>query len=346
MAPRSHALCHQPRPALRDAWDALRAAQPGIRPREAALALGVSEAELVATGCGEHTVRLSPPWPPLLAGLSLLGRVVAQTRTARSVLEERGLYPSQPLRARASGGIDVRPACDRWFVGYAAVEAGVRQLAFYDRSGTAVHKVFVLDGAQGDAWEALARRHAHAVQLPVEYLAPPSPVRARPDMAVDVPTLRTGWAALQGHDGIDVLLHAHQVTRIQGLRLVGPRWAVPISCTSLPRVLRHAAIEGIPLTITVANHGGAQAYRGSLSRVYFSGRWLNARALDVSLQVRHDRVASAWLVRAPIFAGMTERYEFFDAHGEPVLQLASAREEGEAEPDRWRALVRRVADIR
>ena len=342
MPPRSHALCHQPPSALRDAWDALRTAQPNIRPREAALALGVSEAELIATGCGAETLRLSSPWPPLLTGVSRLGRVVVQTRTARSILEERGTYPSHLLRSRGGDGIDVRFACDRWFLGYAFQEAGVRQLAFYDRSGTAVHKIFLPDGSRDAGWDELVRRHAHAVQLPGEHLPPSVPGRTRPDAAIDASTLRTGWAALQGHEGIDLLLDAHQTTLIQAFRVVGPRWAVPISCTSLARVLRCAAIEGIPLTVTVANRGAAQVYRGPLPRVYSSGRWLNARALDVSLQVRADRVTSAWLVRAPFFGGVTQRYEFFDARADVVLQIASAREGGEAEPDRWRALVERI----
>ena len=345
MSPRSHALCHEPRLALRDAWDELKRAQPNIRPREAALALGVSEAELVATACGEQTLRLCPPWPALLSGLSRLGRVVAHTRTARSVLEERGLYPSHVLRSRGCDGIDVRPVCDRWLVGYAVLGPGTPHVAFYDRSGTAVHKVFVPDAARGDAWDTLVRRHEHAVQSPVEHLPPPPPRRIRHDGAIDVATLRTGWAALQGHEGLELLLDVHQATRIQAFRLVGPRWAVPISCTSLPRILRHAAIEGVPLTITVGNEGATQVYRGPLSRTYGSGRWLNARALDVSLQVRSDRVASAWLVRAPLFGGLAERYEFFDARGELVVQLASVREVGDPEPDHWHALVKRICSI-
>jgi len=81
-----HALQHRRSIDLREAWDTLRVAQPNIRAREASLAIGVSEAELVATACGTDTIRLGPPWPTLFADLALLGRVVAQTRTARSIL--------------------------------------------------------------------------------------------------------------------------------------------------------------------------------------------------------------------------------------------------------------------
>jgi len=345
MARAPHAFRDHCGPPLRDAWEALRSVQPAIRLREAALALGVSEAELVALSCGHEALRLRSPWPSLLANVASLGRVVAQTRTSRSILEQRGVYPARTAGSQAPAAIDVRASYDRWFVGYAASEAGVRQLAFYDRSGTAVHKVFVVDESRSEAWDALTRGHAHDVQSPGERLPPSHPPRVRPDAAIDVPTLRTGWAALKGTDGIDALLDSHRATRLQGLRLVGPRWAARIPSTTLVRLLRQAAIDGTALTVTVASRGAAQSYRGPLQRVYSSGRWLSARALDVSLQIRPDRVASAWLVRAPLFAGMAYALEFFDTAGDPVLQLTSAREGNEPDPERWLALVGRLVDL-
>lgn len=341
-----HALRPEPGSALRDAWSALRAEQPSLRPREAALALGVSEAELVASTCGDESIRLSPPWPRLVDEVAQLGRVVAQTRTARSVLEQRGRYPCRTVVEPSAVGIDVRPIYDRWFVGYAAREVGVRQLAFYDRSGTAVHKVFVVDEARAEAWDALARRYAHPVQSPGENLPPLRPVRARPDAAIEVSTLRTGWAALQGTAGIGALLDSHRVTRLQALRLVGSRWVLPIPPTALTRVLRQLAVDGTPVTVTVGNRGALQAYRGPLQRVYSSGRWLNARALDMTLQLRADRVSTGWLVRAPLLGGVEHVLEFFDAAGDPVLQLAGAREGNAPDPDRWLAVIHRLGDPR
>ena len=345
--PRSPHACrdHSGAP-LRDAWDALRSVQPSIRPREGALALGVSEAELVATTCGQDTLRLCSPWPALLANVAPLGRVVAQTRTSRSILEQRAVYPTRTVGAQPPAAIDIQAAYDRWFVGYATREAGVPQIAFYDRSGTAVHKVFLVDESGSDAWDALVRRHAHAVQSPGESLPPSRPTRVRPDAAIDVCTLRTGWAALKGAEGIDALLDSHRATRLQGIRLVGSRWAARIPSTTLVRVLRQVAVDGTALTVTVANRGTAQSYRGPLQRVYSSGRWLSARALDVSVQVRPDRIATAWLVRAPLFAGMAHALEFFDAAGDPVLQLTGAREGNEPDPERWLALVGRLGDPR
>jgi hypothetical protein len=82
----------------------------------------------------------------------------------------------------------------------------VRQLAFYDRSGTAVHKVFAVDESRSEAW---TRSHA-AMRTTSSRRASgcrrhASP-RVRPDAAIDGAHLRTGWAALKGTPGIDALL--------------------------------------------------------------------------------------------------------------------------------------------
>jgi len=342
MARLPHAVHDRASESLREAWDILRVTQPNIRPREASLAIGVSEAELVATTCGAGTVRLGPSWPALVADLALLGRVVGQTRTARSILEQRGTYPVRTAVTEPTAGIAVRADYAQWFVGYARREGRVHQLAFYDRSGTAVHKVFVVDESRADAWEALARRHAHPVQAPIEKLPAPRQARVRPDAAIDASALRAGWGAVKGTEGIDALLDTHGVTRLQALRLVGPRWAARIPSTALGRVLRQVCAEGMPLTAVVANRGAAQAYRGPLQRVYSTGRWLNARALDVILQLRPDRIATAWLVRAPLFAGVAHALEFYDTAGDPVVQLSGARDANEPDPDRWAALATRL----
>ena len=60
--------------ALRRRWDKLRENKPQLRIREAASVLEVSEAELLATGCGENANRLEAGWPELLNEVESLAR--------------------------------------------------------------------------------------------------------------------------------------------------------------------------------------------------------------------------------------------------------------------------------
>ena len=54
---------------LYKAWKALEEEKPGIRIREAAIALNSSEAQLLATTLNEETVRLNSNWEDLLKRL-------------------------------------------------------------------------------------------------------------------------------------------------------------------------------------------------------------------------------------------------------------------------------------
>lgn len=77
---------------LRDAWRGLQEAKPGLRIRDCAEQLGVSEAQLLATTVGEYSTRLEGDWTELLNRLPELGRVMSLTRNDSCVLEHKGAF--------------------------------------------------------------------------------------------------------------------------------------------------------------------------------------------------------------------------------------------------------------
>src|SRR5688572_20660550 len=101
-----------PEPAddLRARWQELKAAQPRLRARDAAEALGVSEAELVAAQCGITARPLKMDIEKLFAGLPALGRVMALTRNEHCVHERKGVY--EPASFGPMAGIVLGPDID------------------------------------------------------------------------------------------------------------------------------------------------------------------------------------------------------------------------------------------
>src|SRR5690606_40046076 len=59
--------------SLKERWNALQQTNPHLRIRNAANELGVSEAELLATRCGEGVTRLRPEFKELLSQIETLG---------------------------------------------------------------------------------------------------------------------------------------------------------------------------------------------------------------------------------------------------------------------------------
>ena len=88
---------------LGEEWAAWHADHPESDLREDAHVLGVSEAELLATGCGESVTRLQGGWIELLRGLQELGPVTVQTQSDGSIIEalsvaglEKGAFTRVP----------------------------------------------------------------------------------------------------------------------------------------------------------------------------------------------------------------------------------------------------------
>ena len=140
--------------SLREAWKTLQQSNPGMRIRECAQQLGVSEAEVLATTVGEYTTRLEGDWTELVKRLPELGRVMSLTRNDGCVLEHKGLFQKIDImgsgaRAMATviGPIESRIFFGGWKFGFAVKQQtprGLQQsIQIFDQSGTAVMKVFL-----------------------------------------------------------------------------------------------------------------------------------------------------------------------------------------------------------
>lgn len=134
---------------LHTRWQTLRAAEPGLRIRDAADRLGVSEAELVATWQGDGVRRLQGPWGDLVERLPEIGEVMVLTRNDHAVHEKVGRFGNVSVRGPVglvfNREVDLRLFLGRWAFGFAVAEEAQGEtrhsLQFFDAAGTAVHKV-------------------------------------------------------------------------------------------------------------------------------------------------------------------------------------------------------------
>ncbi|ADO75067.1 hemin-degrading factor [Stigmatella aurantiaca] len=337
---------------LRQRWLALREAQPRTRARDAAEQLGVSEAELVASGLGEDATRLELRLETLLPQLESLGPVMALTRNTSAVHEKRGVYRSfegSGSRVMFLGeDIDLRLFLSRWHFGFAVQDASSgslrRSLQFFDESGTAIHKVHLEEGSNVDAFDRLVKDFAHpdtSSPLTVVPVAPPA--APRPDSEVDVTGLRDAWRALKDTHEFFGMLRKFEVTRQQALRLGGPELATAVAPDILTRVLEKASATELPIMIFVGNPGAIQIHTGPVRTVRPAGPWMNVMDPAFNLHVRADHITSGWVVRKPTVDGMVTSVELFDAAGENIALLFGKRKPGQPEDLAWRTLAEELA---
>jgi putative hemin transport protein len=336
--------------ALRAAWGALRS-KGMVRNRDAAQQLGVSEAELIASQCGQGVTRLEGDFRRLLERMHELGPVMALTRNDDVVHEKIGRYENvsaDGMIGLALGeDIDLRLFFRHWKLGYAVEEAtdhGPRSsLQFYDESGTAVHKVFLRGESHVRACRALVEAFMGQRQTPGERVTPLEPDAAdSDDAATDRDGFLSAWSEMKDTHEFFPLLRRFKVSRTQALRLARGRFAEPVSVRSARALLDDVAGTHLPIMVFVGNRGCIQIHTGPVANVKPMGPWLNVMDPGFNLHLREDRIAAAWVVRKPTTEGDVTSLELFNAGGETMAMLFGKRKPGIPELPAWRETVARL----
>jgi len=339
---------------LKQAWTAFRGLHPQTRIRDAAQALSVSEAQLVATDCGAGVTRLIAPegnFGVMIEDLKALERVMALTRNNEAVHERKGaysrieLFPSHKMGQVLDTGIDLRLFFTTWGHAFALdeeVKTGKRKrsIQFFSASGEAIHKVFLQDESNAEAFtEYVTRFRADDQTTALEVQPAPGAPPEKADSEIDAAAFRDEWSRLQNTHEFFGLTRKFGVTRTQALRLAPPDMTHKLSNTSLRQLLETVAQDERPIMIFVGNPGCIQIHSGAVKNIKPVNEWLNVLDPDFNLHIREDLIHSSWIVRKPTQEGIVTSLELYNAAGEQIALVFSKRKDYKEESEAWRNLL-------
>ncbi|MCW5732870.1 MAG: hemin-degrading factor [Enhydrobacter sp.] len=335
---------------LADRWSRLRDEKPALRIRDAAVSLGVSEAELVALGAGRTATPLDGEWRSILNEMPAVGRVMCLTRNEDCVHERRGRFEdvqvAGPHGLVLGPDIDLRLFLSQWTLGFAVREplkGGERlSLQFFDASGDAVHKIYATDETDGAAFDALIARHTAAEPAALALAPRAADPVDRPDGEIDVEGLRAAWRGMRDTHEFFGMLGKFKVGRVQALRLVGDEFARELPPRALRGALVAAAEDKTPIMIFVGNRGCIQIHTGRIERLLDTPGWFNILDPDFNLHLRESAVARVFSVRKPTDDGIVTSVEAFDGRNRTVLLMFGERKPGNPELEPWRAIAARL----
>ncbi|MFD2261561.1 hemin-degrading factor [Lacibacterium aquatile] len=344
MTPLDHAA-DQP---LAVRFQALMAAEPNLRRRDAATKLGASEAALIAAPLpGQDTTRLKTDWSALFSAFPTLGEVMCLTRNEHCVHEKTG--PFERVEVGPHVGlvlgeqIDLRVFPSAWKFGFAVeqeTERGPqRSLQFFDGAGGALFKLYAKPATNLDAWAALIENFKDADAGEPVFGALPAPAAAKPDSEIDVDGFRAAWDGMKDTHEFFGMLKKFGVERVQALRLAGLERARPVALDSIKTILQQSADSGQSIMVFVGNNGMIQIHTGPVHKLVEMGPWYNVLDPDFNLHLLTGGIDSAWAVRKPTSDGDVTSLELFDAKGGTIAMLFGARKPGKPEDTSWRALV-------
>lgn len=338
---------------LRLRWETLIAEQPKLRIRDAARQLGVSEAELLATRCGNGVVKLTGDWSTLIKEFPRLGRVLCLTRNEAAVHERYGEFRQidffHGMGQVVGPDIDLRLFMNQWKFGFAVTDQtpeGDRQsFQFFDAHGAAIHKVYLQRESNYGGYGELLHRFRAEDQTPTLLVEARKPKRpALPDAEIDATGFQTAWLELKDTHAFFVLLQKFQLQREQALRLAPPGYAIRLSEASIKTMLENASQQKLPVMVFIGSSGCLQIHTGPVENIkMFGTHWLNVLDDEFNMHLQLPLVSSVWLVKKPTTDGDVTSLELYDAEGENIALFFGARKPGQPEDERWRTLVQQLS---
>lgn len=338
---------------LAQQWEELKAANPGLRIRNAAEELGTTELQLLATKCGDSVTRLKPEFAKILAKVETLGKVMALTRNDSVVHERKGTYLNPSLDNPHVGlfvgeDIDLRIFFQTWKSAFAVSEAARGQermsIQFFDKYGSAVHKIYLTPKSSTDAYKKLIEEFVDSDQSQEEKVEiRPAADAEKPDSEIDVQAFQKSWLELKDSHDFFPLLRKHKLTRTQALRLAPKgNYALRVSNEALRATITKAAEQEVPIMVFVGNPGMIQIHTGPVKKLLDHNEWFNVMDPDFNLHIKEPDVAEAWVVRKPSEDGMVTALEVFDKDGTQIVQLFGKRKPGIPELVSWRTIISEV----
>lgn len=334
---------------LKDRWTDFRAENPKTRIRDAARQLGVTEAELVATGVGETTTRLAGDFREMLKAVPTLGYVMALTRNDALVHERKGIYQKVSFNKHVGlvlgPDIDLRLFLSSWQFCFAVSEKDRHSLQFFDTHGEAVHKIYLTDQSDKATYDSLVESYRAQDQWPELVIAPaPELISDQPDEAIDLSAFQRDWLAMKDTHGFFGLLRQHGVGRQQGLRLAPKGHARLLSMDIVKSIFATAAEREVPIMVFVANPGCIQIHSGPVKKLVQMGPWYNVLDPEFNLHLNETLVDQVWLTKKPTTDGIVTGIELFDKNGQNLALVFGERKPGRPELESWREIIREVAE--
>ncbi len=328
---------------LKARYETLLQEEPKLRIRNAAERLGVSEMALLATGAGDTQAVLLDGTPQtVFKQLQTLGEVMLLTRNEWCVHERHGRYESVkvgngPVGLVLGADLDLRIFFSSWKYIWAVEQGGRRSVQFFDRRGSAVHKVYCTEQSDMAAYDALVEQFRAASQAyaPIDD-TPDAPV----EYAAQAPeSLRDDWLAMTDTHDFAGLLKKWNLPRVQVLQSAGEDLAQQVDNQAVETMLQQAAGSDLPIMCFVGNKGIIQIHSGPVEKLLRTGPWFNILDPKFNLHLNTTAIDSTWIVNKPTEDGWVTSLEAFSRDGELIVQFFGARKPGVPELRQWRTLM-------
>lgn len=336
---------------LKTLWENLKKENPKIRIREAANKLNVSELELLATNIGSTAKVLKSDCKEILKEVESLGYVMALTRNEDCVHERKGIYKNVSFESPHVGlavnpDIDLRIFIGKWHFAFAVMEDNRKSLQFFSKNGTAIHKIYLTDKSNIEAYNNLVdkyREHDQNIEIKVVN-EEGKPVTTKSDADIDTVNFQKEWTELKDTHDFFLLLKKFGVSRTQALRLAPNNYTQQISIKEFKDIFKNVSEKKAEIMVFVGNEGIIQIHTGKASNILETGKWFNILDDEFNMHLNEEAIDNIWLVKKPTDDVKGEKtiihsIEAYNKDSELIVQIFGKRKPGIPESILWREIL-------
>ncbi len=288
--------------------------------------LAPTEVDLLTAATGKRVVCLAPDWPHILGDLFSLGYVRLLTAGTGAFVERYSNYPSPEFSGSMAVLFDetmeLRHDLTQWgraFVVFPASRSNAGSpecgLHFFDRRGTAMHRIFLSSAGSIEALERIAEEYGRNRD------DRPARLFSSKDLSTTGPDEHPGQTAPRNN---------RLLRRVQNSEVM--------------RALQHCHHEKARSRISIGNAGSLQTYRGTFSAIHSNTFWTCVMDRDTVLYIRDAEIAETWIVHMETEDGEAMSLTAFAANGRPIVTLCSEALDSLRSDSRWNHLLESSPD--
>lgn len=342
-------------PGLQVELKALKEREPNLRIREQADHLKISEVERLGLELGDRIEVLVGDYKALLKRIPEIGQVIVITRNEYCVHELTGTYNSIQFKEGHEMGIvanekiDLRFLMKEWEYALAvSMTKGIVELfsfQFFDKYGTAVHKIFTRKGSNIDAYKAIKQDFLAEYQVPMLIYKGEKPSgKGLNEKPAGLTAFHKAWKSLKHTHDFYGFLKRFKVSRLTALENAPIGYAIKVGYNKIEQLLTRVVKEGIRIMTLVESPGCVQIKSGRIHNLKYVEKWFNILDPGFSLHLDTSGVNQVWVVRKHTDYGIITSLEVYDASGELILTFYGERNSGGTELPEWRNAIDSILD--
>jgi len=336
--------------SLKQTWENLKTAEPKLRIRDASSKLGVSEAELLATGIDENVIRLTSNFASQLVEFPKLGRIMSLTRSEGCVLENKGPFQKIELHqagthkmATVIGPIELRIFFAGWRFGFAVTtdtaRGTMKSLQYFDQEGVAILKVYLQEESSEAAYNEIITNHTsmdQSSELELESFPPENTISLN---ELDIASFTHDWENMKDTHDFFGMLRNYKLNRQDAVTWINDKWAYEIDKLSARKIVATAIETKLPIMIFAGNKGTIQIHQGKVQNAKQLGEWYNILDPNFNMHLDESQIDKAYVVHKNTEDGLVSAVEFFDSKKVLIAQFFGLRKPGLPQKPEWKALV-------